>query len=75
VITIVSRVGRVMSWAGIAIGTICIIVTAATALPSNEDLFLWPFLLVPLWVAVISLRLGFARNRAPAPDVVATTQG
>ena len=67
--------GRVMSWAGIAIGAICIVVTAATALPSNEDLFLWPFLLVLLWVAVISLRLGFARNRAPVPAVALATQG
>ena len=59
--------GRVLSWAGIAIGGACIVVTAATALPSNEDLFLWPFLLVLLWVAVISLRLGFARRRTSTP--------
>ena len=66
--------GRALSWAGIAIGATCIVVTAATALPSSEDLFLWPFLLVLLWVAVISLRLGFARNPAPALAVATATR-
>jgi len=65
--------GRVLSWSGIAIGATCIVVTAATALPSTEDLFLWPFLLVLLWMAVVSLRLGFARNRTRVPAVEAAT--
>jgi hypothetical protein len=54
--------GRVLSWAGMAIGATSIVVLAATGLPANEDFFLWPFLLVVLWMAVISLRWGFARK-------------
>ena len=54
--------GRVLSWAGMAIGATSIVVLATTGLPANEDFFLWPFLLVVLWMAVISLRWGFARN-------------
>ncbi|HJV99919.1 MAG TPA: hypothetical protein VJ617_12595 [Arthrobacter sp.] len=54
--------GRVLSWAGMAIGATSIVVLAATGLPANEDFFVWPFLLVVLWMAVISLRWGFARN-------------
>ncbi|HYH77450.1 MAG TPA: hypothetical protein VD841_08145 [Arthrobacter sp.] len=54
--------GRVLGWAGIAIGATSIVMLAATGLPANEDFFLWPFLLVVLWMAVISLRWGFARN-------------
>lgn len=64
--------GRVLSWAGMAIGATSILVFAATGLPENEDFFLWPFLLVILWMAVISLRLGFARNRVPVPVAVAS---
>jgi hypothetical protein len=54
--------GRVLSWAGMAAGATSIVVLAAGGLPANEDFFLWPFLLVVLWMAVISLRWGFARN-------------
>jgi hypothetical protein len=54
--------GRVLSWAGMAIGATSIAVLAATGLPANEEFFVWPFLLVVLWMAVISLRWGFARN-------------
>ena len=59
--------GRVLSWSGVAIGATCIVVTAVTGLPANDELFLWPIL---LWMAVISLRLGFARNKTPASGVV-----
>jgi hypothetical protein len=45
-----------------AIGATSIVVLAATGLPANEDFFLWPFLLVVLWMAMISLRWGFARK-------------
>ena len=55
--------GRTLSWAGIAVGATSIIVLAASGLPANDDFFLWPFLLVLLWMAAISLRLGFARRR------------
>jgi hypothetical protein len=55
--------GRVLSWAGIAVGATSIVVLAGTGLPSNEEFFLWPFLLVLLWVVIVSLRLGFARLR------------
>lgn len=54
--------GRVLSWAGMAIGATSIVALAATGLPDNEEFFLWPFLLVVLWMAVVSLRWGFARN-------------
>ena len=42
--------GRVLSWAGIAVGATSIVVLAATGLPANEEFFLWPFLLVLLWM-------------------------
>lgn len=54
--------GRVLSWAGMVIGAGSIVVLAATGLPENEEFFPWPFLLVVLWMAVVSLRWGFARN-------------
>lgn len=54
--------GRVLSWAGMAIGATSIAMLAATGLPANEEFFVWPFLLVVLWMALISLRWGFARN-------------
>jgi hypothetical protein len=61
--------GRVLSWAGIAVGATSIIVFAAGGLPANDEFFIWPFLLVLLWIALVSLRLGFSRTRntAPAP--------
>ncbi|GAA1863692.1 hypothetical protein GCM10009715_08650 [Paeniglutamicibacter psychrophenolicus] len=67
--------GRVLSWAGMAIGATNIVVLAATGLATNEEFFAWPFLLVLLWMVVISLRLGFARNRDTAPAAVAATAG
>ena len=67
--------GRVLSWAGIAVGATSIVVLAATGLPADEEFFIWPFLLVVLWMAVISLRLGFARGRAATPAAVEATDG
>ena len=73
---LVSRtLGRVLSWAGIAVGATSIVVLAATGLPADEEFFIWPFLLVVLWMAVISLRLGFARGRTATPAAVAATDG
>lgn len=63
---VTGQLGRVLSWAGIAVGATNIVTLAATGLPTNEDFFLWPFLLVLLWILVISLRFGFARNRGEA---------
>jgi hypothetical protein len=60
---VAGALGRVLSWAGIVVGATSIVVLAASGLPATADLFLWPFLLVILWMAVISLRLGFARSR------------
>lgn len=70
--------GRVLSWAGMVVGALSIAVLAATGIPANEDFFLWPFLLVVLWMGVISLRWGFTRNHpkaraAVAPEGPATT--
>jgi hypothetical protein len=67
--------GRVLSWAGITIGATSIITLAATGLPANDDFFLWPFLLVLLWIAVLSLRFGFARIRTGTPAAVAEAEG
>ena len=67
--------GRVLSWVGIAVGATCIVVFAASGLPANDEFFLWPFLLVMVWVAVISLRFGFARSRTATPAAVAATDG
>lgn len=61
--------GRTLSYAGMAIGVITVLDIALTSSDLRGDLFAWPFLLVMLWVAVISLRLGFARTRAPAVKV------
>jgi|SRR4051812_9543930 hypothetical protein len=66
--------GRVLGWAGIAIGATSIVTLAATGLPANEDFFLWPFLLVLLWIVVLSLRFGFARNRKVTSAAVAATE-
>jgi hypothetical protein len=67
--------GRMLSWAGIAIGAISIGVMAASGLPKNEDFVLWPFLLVLLWIVVISLRFGLGRTRTATPATVAATVG
>ena len=67
--------GRVLSWAGIAVGATSIVVLAATGLPANEEFFMWPFLLVLLWIVVLSLRFGFARSRTATPAAVAATEG
>jgi hypothetical protein len=67
--------GRVLSWSGIVIGATSIVTFAAMGLPSNEDFFLWPFLLFLVWVSVVSLRLGFARNRTAKPADVAMAEG
>jgi hypothetical protein len=63
--------GRVLSWAGMAIGATSIVMLAASGLPANEEFFVWPFLLVVLWITVVSLRWGFARNH---PRVRATVR-
>ena len=55
--------GRVLGWAGIAVGATSIVVLTASGLPSNDEFFIWPFLLVLLWVAVLSLRFGFSRSQ------------
>jgi hypothetical protein len=67
--------GRVLGWAGIAIGATSIVVLAATGFPTDEQFFLWPFLLVLLWVAVISLRFGFARRPTTTRAAVAAAEG
>jgi hypothetical protein len=67
--------GRVLSWAGIAVGGTSILVLAVSGLPANEDFFIWPFLLILVWVVAISLRFGFARHRTSTPAaVVAATE-
>lgn len=71
---LVTRIlGRMLGWAGIAVGTLSIVGLAATGFPRNEDFFLWPFLLFLVWVVVISLRFGLARGRTPSPAAVAAT--
>jgi hypothetical protein len=73
---LVTRVlGRILSWAGMVIGATSILVNAATALNLSEEFFPWPFLLVLLWVAVVSLRLGFARTRTALPSAVDAPPG
>ena len=72
---VTATLGRVLSWAGIAVGATSIGVLAASGLPANDEFFLWPFLLVLLWMAAVSLRLGFARRRTSTPVAVAATEG
>ncbi len=64
--------GRVLSWGGIAIGATSIVALAATGLPATDEFFLWPFLLILVWIAVTSLRLGFARSRAARAETEIT---
>lgn len=66
--------GRVLSWGGVAIGATSIVGLAATGLPATDEFFLWPFLLVLLWIAAVSLRLAFSRNRTATPAAVAATE-
>jgi hypothetical protein len=67
---VTQTLGRVLSWAGIAVGATSIVVLAATGLPANDEFFIWPFLLVLLWVSVLSLRFGFARRDTATPAAV-----
>lgn len=61
--------GRVLSWAGMVIGATSIVALAAYGLPASDEFVLWPFLLVILWMAGISLRFGFARSREKGQPV------
>ena len=54
--------GRVLGWAGVVIGAANVI-TAVVVGPRIEGVFSPTFLLAIIWVLVVSLRWGFARNR------------
>ncbi|MCU1424729.1 MAG: hypothetical protein JWM51_1020 [Microbacteriaceae bacterium] len=71
---VTATLGRVLSWAGIVVGATCIVGLAATGIPRDENLFIWPFLLFLVWTLVISLRLGFARSHTSEPAPVAVTE-
>ena len=59
--------GRVLGWAGVVIGAANVI-TAVVVGPRIEGVFSPTFLLAIIWILVVSLRWGFARNR---PKLVA----
>lgn len=62
---------RVLGWAGVVVGATSIIVFAAGGLPATDEFFAWPFLLVLLWVTVVSLWLGLSRTKKTAPSPAA----
>ena len=65
---ITHSLGRVLGWAGVVIGAVNV-VAAVMVGPRIEGVFSPTFLLAIVWILVVSLRWGFARNRAK----VATT--
>jgi hypothetical protein len=60
---ITHSLGRVLGWAGVAIGA-ANVVAAVVVGPRIEGVFSPTFLLAIVWILVVSLRWGFARNRA-----------
>jgi len=60
---ITHSLGRVLGWAGVVIGA-ANVVAAVVVGPRIEGVFSPTFLLAIVWILVVSLRWGFARNRA-----------
>ena len=60
---ITHSLGRVLGWAGVVIGAVNV-VAAVVVGPRIEGVFSPTFLLAIVWILVVSLRWGFARNRA-----------
>lgn len=58
---ITHSLGRVLGWAGVVIGAANVI-TAVVVGPRIEGAFSPTFLLAIIWILVVSLRWGFARN-------------
>lgn len=62
--------GRVLGWAGVVIGAVNVFAAVVVG-PRIEGVFSPTFLLAAVWILVVSLRWGFARNRA---NVVTTAE-
>jgi Sec-independent protein secretion pathway component TatC len=54
--------GRVLGWGGVIAGVVAVIATAATGV-HVENFVAVPFLLLFLWILLVSFRLGFQRTR------------
>jgi hypothetical protein len=59
---ITHSLGRVLGWAGVVVGAVNV-VAAIVVGPRIEGVFSPTFLLAIVWILVVSLRWGFARNR------------
>lgn len=55
--------GRVLGWVGVVVGAANVIAAVVVG-PRIEGVFSPAFLLAAVWILVVSLRWGFARNRA-----------
>ena len=64
------ELGRILAWAGIAIGVATIVVAMVTGLNIGRAGFSPTFLLVGLWELAISLVWGFAPSRPIIPAAV-----
>ena len=60
---ITHSLGRVLGWAGVVIGAVNVFAAVVVG-PRIEGVFSPTFLLATVWILVVSLRWGFARNRA-----------
>lgn len=60
---ITHSLGRVLGWAGVVIGAVNVFAAVVVG-PRIEGVFSPTFLLAIVWILVVSLRWGFARNRA-----------
>jgi hypothetical protein len=63
---ITHSLGRVLGWAGVVIG-VAGVVTAAVVGYRIQGVFSPTFLLAAIWMLVVSLRWGFARNGTKPP--------
>jgi hypothetical protein len=63
------ELGRVLAWAGIAIGTANLLVVIVTGVNVGREGFAPSFLFVLLWEVVVSVVWGFARRRRTVVDV------
>ena len=65
----VDALGRTLGWSGVTVGTVTIVMTAATGVHVLSAIFV-PMLLCILWTLIVSLRLTFQRSASTAmmPD-------
>lgn len=65
--------GRVLGWGGVVAGASAVIATAATGV-HVESFVAVPFLLLFLWILLVSFRLGFRRTRGADEEAARSVQ-